>query len=396
MIKAFLKKNWFIFLFALILIYPLYGGLTDSRITLKGVAKEQEAVPLTPASLGDGSWQSSVNAVFEESFPGRSLLIRLRNQMLYTMGISPNTNVVIGRSGCLFEPADILFDQAYYPPCDETYFDTLGQNLEKLNALLASHNKELYVFITPYKPRYFRDWFPDRLKPLDNRYYYGTSNYDRLVKELDDHGILYYDSIPMIDRGLEDGVLASGVPAPSAPVFCMTGKHWTQPWAACAAGELLEFIRAHSRFDLGSIQNREIPQAEPVYPDADLYDTLNLISRPEGPWYDAETSLSKEGADHPGFFARGGSFMGQSVNRLILSGVFGTAAHFENMGLHTDRYFNSVYMSDFYAYDELDLKPWLSEADILLLEINEGTIDRMSWGFIEYLLEHPEYLKKDT
>lgn len=51
-------------------------------------------------------------------------------------------------------------------------------------------------------------------------------------------------------------------------------------------------------------------------------------------------------------------------------------------------------MSGFTAYDELNLDVLMGQSDILVLEVNESHISNMSFEFISYLLEHPDYLDR--
>lgn len=56
-------------------------------------------------NLMDGSHQAYLNTYWENHFLGRSLLIKIRNQSLYSIcKVSPNNNVVIGDKDYLFEP----------------------------------------------------------------------------------------------------------------------------------------------------------------------------------------------------------------------------------------------------------------------------------------------------
>ena len=45
-------------------------------------------------------------------------------------------------------------------------------------------------------------------------------------------------------------------------------------------------------------------------------------------------------------------------------------------------------ISYFSEYEELDLDAEIEQADIVLLEVNEEAVDRMSFGFIDYMLDN--------
>lgn len=383
------KNCWFIAIFLLTLILPIYGWALDAGITLNGVAAPPEEVAATLQNCSDGTYQAYLNAKWEAEFPGRSFFLRFRNQLLYSVfQVSPNSNVVIGKDGYLYEPGAIFFEIQVYPPSPEEYFETLGRNLQQLNQLLENSGKELYVFITPTKPHFKKDCIPSRYSFLNNEALFSYTDYSKLVETLNTYGINFYDAIDFIEKNLAANVL-------NAPVFYKSGWHWSHPWGESAAAEFLDYMNSYSKYDLSSLEVREKPCSEPAPPDADLYSTLNLLLEPKEQWYSTEIIIKREGSDHPNIFLRGCSFMGQSLNKVISSGVFGKDVHFENNYYATNRYSTIDFISSFRAYDELDINMLMGQSDILVLEVNESAIHDMSYGFIDYLLEHPDYLDKD-
>lgn len=382
------RKYWFIIIFAVTLAIPLYGNLADSRITLSGVTTELESIEANLSTVGDGSYQTYLNEKWEESFPGKKMLLKIRNQMLYSLfQESPNSNVVIGKDGYLYEPAYIYFETQAYAPSSEEYFENLGCNLRELNKKLEKNGKELYVFITPSKAHFYKDYIPSRYMFLDDEDAYSYTNYTKLLEELEKNNINYYDSVAFIEENLNSGIL-------EAPLFYASGIHWSQPWGETCAADFLAYMNEHSKYDLGEVSVTESTCDKPVSPATDLYSSLNLVLPAKEQWYSAEMSVDIEGEDKPNIFLRGGSFMGQSLNSLIRCGLFGKDVHFENNYYFTDQYSSSYTLSGFKAYDEIDLDTLVGQSDILVLEVNEGAIYTMSWGFIEYLLEHSECLEE--
>lgn len=384
-----LLNEWFIFFFVIVLLIPLYGWIFDSRITLSGVSATPEMVEANMDTLGDGSYQTYLNNLWENGFPGKKVLLKIRNQLLYSIcKVSPNSNVVIGKDNYLYEPAYINFENQIYAPSSQEYFDTLGGNLSELNSLLKANGKELYVFITPSKAHFCKEYIPKKYMFLDQEDDYDYTNYSKLIETLDNNNINYYDSISFIENNENTGLL-------EAPVFYATGIHWSQPWGELCAANFLDYMNEHSQYNLSSVEASEKESKEPVSPATDLYSSLNLILQPDGKWWDSDMTVTNEGEDKPTVFLRGGSFMGQSLNALISSGVFGDDVHFENSYYFQNNYTESYTISSFNAYDELDLNQLVGKSDIVVLEVNEGAIYTMSWGFIDYLLEHPQYLDYD-
>lgn len=380
-----IKKYWFIIIFAVTLAFPIFGSLLDLNIILNGVTSSVDAVEPNVDTLGNGTYQTYLNNIWENSFPGKKFLLKIRNQIMYSaFNVSPNSNVVIGKEGYLFEPAYILFETQVYAPSSEEYFETLGDNLNKLKQLLEKSGKELYVFITPSKAHFYREYIPDNYMFLDSEEAYSYTNYSGLLETLDQNQIAYYDSISFIEENIDKGIL-------DAPLFYASGIHWSQPWGETCAANFLTYIDEQSKYDLGSVKVYESLSSEAISPATDLYSSLNLVLPANERWYNAETEIEVAGTDKPNIFMRGGSFMGQSLNALLKCGIFGENVHFENSYYFTDNYSNTYQLSGFRAYDEIDLKALIGQSDILVLEVNEGAIYDMSWGFIEYLLEHPDY-----
>ena len=76
--------------------------------------------------------------------------------------------------------------------------------------------------------------------------------------------------------------------------------------------------------------------------------------------------------------------MGQTITYLILNDIVSEGVHVENTNAFSEKY--SV-IQPFSDYDEIDVDDMLENKDILLLEVNQGAIDKMSFGFIDYLYD---------
>lgn len=383
-----IRKYWFIVVFALTLMIPIYGKLLDTNITLNGVTSAPETVKASLETLSNGEYQAYLNSKWEFDFPGKKFLLRIRNQLLYSVcKVSPNSNVVIGKDQYLYEPGYILFEIQAYPPSSEEYFITLGANLSRLQKLLDENGKELYIFITPSKAHFCREYIPDYLEFLNHEEWFSYTNYTKLLEILNDNNIPYFDSVEFIETSIDSGLMES-------PVFYKSGIHWNHTWGQTCAAEFVNYMNLCSTYDLTTVTVKELVSDKPISPDTDLYSSLNLIADAQEQWYSTEINIDSEGKDHPNVFFRGGSFMGQSIQSLIRNGVFGEDVHFENNYYFADQYTLSNTLSSFTAYDEIDLDSLVGRSDILILEVNEGAIYTMSWGFIEYLLEHSDYLDR--
>ena len=373
----------FIAVFFLILCYPLYGSLLDKAFTLSGVTDAVELEQMNLQSVMDGSFQSSLNTWIENHFPGRTFLIKLRSQLRYMLlNESPNSNVWAGKDKYLFETAYIEHELSICT-VDESEMDETISKLERLQALMKEEGKELYLFITPSKAYFCKDKIPPFFFALEvDR----KNDYQVFTEKLAESDLLYFDCHSFVEH--------YNGPTLYAPIFYATGIHWSSSYGYSAAKAFSEYISENGKWDLSRLELTETETEEPYWPDADLYQSLNLMTKPAGiQYYSAELSITEE-KDHPNVFLRGGSFMGQSLNGLIKAGVFGKNVHFENNYYFTENYSQLGSLSSYTAYDEVEnLREYMSETDILILEVNEDNIGNLAFGFVDYLLENPDYLK---
>lgn len=374
----------FIALFFLLLCYPVWGGIVGKSVTLSGVVVSENVQKATIENVMKGTYQTSLNTWVENNFPGRNLLIKLRSQFMYTcLNETPNKNVVIGKDKYLFEPVYIYSELGIRRVADEQYFVELIDKLEKLQSVLSEDGKELYIFITPSKAYFCGDKIPEYFYDMEIN---NENNYELFSKYIAGSSLKYFDAHVFIQNYSGEQL--------NAPVYYPTGIHWSSSWGMSAAKAFSEYISENSKWQLSESTLTEAKVLSPEWPDTDLYQSLNLIVAPTNiPYYSAELSVIEE-HDKPNVFLRGGSFMGQSLNGLVRAGIFSEDVHFENNYYFTDNYSSQKTLSAFDAYDEMDDLPMLlSKSDIIILEVNEANIDNMSWGFVELLLEHPEYLK---
>ncbi len=360
------------------------GAFLDERFTLSGVTEDHPLPQINRETLWDGSFQEQFNSWFETHFPGRNLLIRIRGQLMYSLfRESPNENAAIGKDDYIFGTEYLNEYLPLLEPGDDAYFTDLKTKLEQLQTILGEYDKELYIFITPSKAHLMADYIPWRYKVLKKD---TKTNYQRLKDMLEGSDLHYFDCCAFIEQSEKDI---------QAPLFYTTGVHWSRPWGMKCAAAFSEYLsQTSSRWDLGTLSLSETPLDAPEWPDADIYSSLNLLRAPHDQYFTSSLTITEQ-KDTPTVFLRGGSFMGASLAALISAGVFGQEVHFENNFYYTDKYSHQVMLSSFTSYDEVDLDPLLGRSDILILEVNEAAAGRMSFGFIDYLMEYPELLDRD-
>lgn len=380
-----MKKKIFLLIYLFIISYPVFGYFIDNRVELNGYVKEEDEVVFDLESIGKGEYQTYLDQKWDNSFPGRKILLKCRNQILYSIfDVSPNSNVIIGKNENLFEPRYILNDIQADEPASLDYFNQLGEELNQINDILEKNDKELYVFITPSKADFEKKDIPTIYKFLNNEDKYDYTNYQLLIHTLNDNDIQYFDSVSYLKMAEEELKYDS-------PIFPTTGIHWSNVYGMDSASMLTDYISNNGKYDLGDVSILEEESIVPVNPDTDLYNSLNLLADPKGEWHSASVIVERE-SEKPSVFIRGGSFTFQSLNYLNDAGVFGEYIHISNEKCFNNCYSWSETMSDYYSYEELNIDEYIGKSDIVILEVNEAVIPDMSFGFIDYLVSHPNYL----
>lgn len=367
----------------LITLFPLYGWLVGDWRALDGVSAAAGQPEPTWNTVMTGEYQERLNDWWQENIPGRQLLIRIRNQFVYTAtGTSPNGNVLLGRNGYLYEKGYLdTYCQQREMMTDAQIGELVGKLL-RLRKLLQDNGKELYVFITPSKALYTQEQFPwyyrIHLKDRDE----SQDEYRRFVACAENSGLNYYDAIDFIDRN--EGAL-------EAPVFYPTGIHWDHWWAGAASIDFVKFIGQTSGWNLTELQISGQVTTEEVQPNADLYRSMNLLEWLRMENYAPEWTVRTEGTDTPTVFCRGGSFLAESLKPLLQQGVFSPkSVYFENTYFATENFTQTFTVND---YDDIALSKYLGRSDIVILEVNHASFPNMSFGLMDYLLEHPQLVE---
>lgn len=377
------KSCWLFAIFGVLLLYPIAGGKLDTYFTLNGVSTQAEKPELSLKAIMDGTYQEHMNAYLLENISGRNLLVRIHSQLLYSVfHTSSNNNIVIGSNEQLFEPEYLAYSLNIWGQPSEEEISGLVNKLLALNSALEADGKQLYIFITPSKARYYADNAPLSYKLCANT---GATEvaYDKFIRGLDGSGLKVFDSIAYINEHRTEFEF---------PLWYSTGIHWSRALGARIGEAFNQYLKETCGYNLGQIHVTQSKTRELIAPDADLYNILNLLVPPSEEYYSPQIT-SEEGTDKPNVFFRGGSFMGQSLSNLVRNNIFNKDISFENNYYFTDNYSGGGTLSDFNAYDELDIPLYLEQSDLLILEVNENKIFTMSWGFIDYVLNYYENKK---
>lgn len=365
----------------LVLASPVLLGKSDEKFALDGVENSAQFPQISVKNLVDGSTQTEFETYIQQHLPGKPFMVRLRNEITFSaLHTVSNINYSMNRDRNLFSWENVSYYLQYFAPISESGMQELLGKLERLDALLEAHGKQMYIFITPNKVRYLADelpWVDTAMAPEQQ-----LGNYERLTASLSESRLKWFDSIAYINEHRQE--FDSRV-----PLFYRTGLHWSVYAGNVVGAAFGEYLEAESGYRLPKISVSAQPCETPVYPDADSFEVFNTLEKPYDSYFEPVIETTDPVTDAPGFLCRGGSFMGQSLSVLIRNHYFGKNVSMENRQIFTDEFEQVVPFTD---YDAVDMKEYLRDIDLVVLEVNETAVSDMSFGFIDYVLEHPEIL----
>lgn len=266
-------KTGLLFSMLLLLVLPAVKGRFQRAKApeLGGYVAAQPPQPLPTLSwqgLRDNSYQTQLEDYAAEKIGFRAGLIRLRNQVAYSIfHVGHAQNVLIGRDRVLFEESPIkayLGQDAvreavvrYHVRRFRAMQDTLARR-GKLLVFVAAPSKA--SFMPEYLPRYYRQQQPKR------------SNYQAYAAALRAAGVNFLDLSQVFHQWKDTA---------TAPLFPRGGIHWSLYGASLAADTLLHYLEHKTHYDLPDVRlGQGEVSTEPRGSDDDIVQALNLLWKP--------------------------------------------------------------------------------------------------------------------
>ncbi len=373
----------FITLAAATLLLPIIFGKLDAHFSTSGVEDPKPLPEITMNQVLSGQAQTDFEQYIQQNLPGKPLMVRLRNQITFSLlATTPNNNYSMNRDRNLFTWGNVSAYMQYNEPITEEFAKDLVRKIEQVEDLAAQNGIQTFVYITPCKVRYYQDelpWVDKAMAPEQT-----TGNYERLLEALETSGLNYFDSIAYIDAHRQEF-------DQRVPLYYRTSVHWSTYVGNLVGAAFGDYMEAQSGYNLPELSITARPCDEPVYPDSDAFNTFNLLQKSYDQYYEPVIEVTDSATDAPGMLCRGGSFMGQSLSAIIRNNYFGKNVYMENDQIYTDVFGD---LQIFHDYSDVDMNSYFQDIDLLILEVNEPSIPSMSFGFIDYALEHPEVFRQ--
>ena len=373
-------------LFLLILVVMILPAVQKEwpfvkETKLNGAFIEKKQPEFSWKGFFKGSYQNAYEPYLEQHIGFHNTLVRLRNQLDYSLLRKPNAEgIIIGKK-------DFIFEYDYIRAItgrDYVGYSFVDEKLRRLKYvqeyLKKTKNIDLVLVFMPGKASFYREYIPDKyFKKVSD-----STNYSVYLSEIIKRGIRYVDLNYFFHQAKKD--------APY-PMFPKYGTHWSIYGMSRAAHVWLDSIEQFRGEKLNDFNTDSLYfSTVPLRTDYDGGKALNLLC-----------NLSKEKFAYPYYvfghdstrykphvLVIGDSFYWNIFNSGIPKNLFANEAFW---------YYNDKVYPDFYIKPkytrELNLKKEVETKDLIFIMVTERFLNIFDWKFIDqlYYLYTPDYIK---
>jgi hypothetical protein len=377
----------FLLILAVVALQTLHPFVPNG--SLIGAVITTDPVPLSVATLIDGSFMESTNKLCDERLGFKPALAKTNNQINYSLfNYAPktNSNLIRGKDGWLYE-GNYLYSriQECYLPDNE--FEKFASDLKIVQDFLQSKGADIYFIIAPskatiypeYAPQHFQNAFADVSH---------TSIYQKVIPLLAKHEVNYIDGV--------EWFLNKKAQKPDYLLFCRGGIHWSD-----FAG--FEFLQ-DALIEINKSPFIEIPpmevQAIETHPsrgdDRDLASLMNIWNQNEGNDLMPYPIFKK----HPPHSPQppitqyyGDSFSWNIIRHLVRS----------NVVPHLDMQYYNLWTREYKGeaenqvpLKEVDMEKFAQPGQLIILTCNEISLPSRMWGFTDKALKDIQKIQNNT
>jgi len=326
-----------------------------------------------------GEFQTRFNNYIEDHIGFRSFLVRLNNQLDFSLFRKANAEgVVVGKNNILHEYDYI---RAY------TGGDFIGKNTinKKLNKVkfLQKHLKQNYdidlvLVFEPSKARLMVETIPNRYLKKG----VSLSNYEYLIQRSSELKINHLDLNELFVKAKD---------TTSMMLYPNYGIHWSEGTMPFVIDTLVSYLENLRNINIPEFDVERVVLSDTLNSgDYDVGKTINLLWKlPHQPMpYPTFTFNRNEEGTKPMVLAVADSYYWNIFNTRVPSNIFANEAFwYFNAKVYPDFYFGEKWVKD------LNLKAEIEKQDIIIISVTERFMYKFGWNFIEqvYDLYTPEY-----
>lgn len=318
-----------------------------------------------------GEYQLQYEKYFNENFGFRDLLVRINNQIAFSLfKVAKANGVVIGKEDYLYEENYI---KAYYGT------DFIGQEkireqtdkLKKIQDILKSLNKDIFVILAPGKASFLPEFIPDN--SVHNK---TTTNYQVYIDEFQKNNINYLDFNKWFIQMKS---------TTKYPLYAKCGIHWSKYGEFLAGDSIVNYI--------GKLRNINMPELilDSVivknineYGDYDVGEGMNLLfnieTYPMG--YPVFHFQPDRNVIQPKVLFVADSYYWGMFNAGFSKDIFNNGQFwYYNQQIYPDSYEKPINVSDVNIREEVE------KNDVIVLLSTDANLYKFPFGFIDELYD---------
>lgn len=264
------KQFLFLVLMLMLLLPNVQQHLNWPKVkSLKGAISKPKLPQWSWKNLWTGSFQDSLNTYVENNIGYRPDLVRLHNQLQYTLFDTVNAQaVVVGKEGYLFE---MNYIKALYG-VDFVGEEKIRADVEKtvfVDQWLRNNGKALLIVLAPGKASFFPEYVPGKYRPDTIK----PTNHDRYYELLSKSGVAVIGGNQWFAAMKDTSRYA---------LFPKCGIHWSYYGLGLVFDSVFNSIehllgRKFVDFEMNDIVVTDKLRS----PDRDLWDGMNLMQKPD-------------------------------------------------------------------------------------------------------------------
>ncbi len=383
-------KNSIFIIFCLALFIPVIQSSFSvfHERPLQGSFVSVDKPTLKYARWMNGSYQDSIELYLKENIGLGSFLIRLNNQLDYSLFNKSNAKkTIVGKSGFLFEESYIYAHRGD----DFQGRANLSKRIKKLKLVqdqLQDMGIEFVFIIAPGKASFHEEYIPDyyHMETAD------STNYETV------HNELILQNINHIDFGQYFLEIKQQSPY---PLFPKNGIHWSYYGVTLVMDSIANYIEKKSNLDLVDFTSNEgiivYNSNEIRGTDSDIGNALNLLHPPKSNiLYYPDVVFNSSKKDKPNLLSIGDSFNNSFFNLYpYYSKLFSDSSRFWYYN-QTVNWPESVAAENI-AVKSLNVKQEIESRDIIMIVSTEQNLGNPGFGFQDFI--YPNLLPdsvKDT